>query len=96
MPRFNHCSVRIKSIVLVRKTRPGYGERLQFDWLAHARARACVGGLQDELSRWHQAAIFYALRLMLAPAIESLLLLDRLLFLRESTTKNPIADLVPT
>jgi hypothetical protein len=33
---------------------------------------------------------------MLAPAIESLLLLDRLLFLRESTTKNPIADLVPT
>lgn len=34
-----------------------------------------------ELTCWHRPAIFYALRLMMAPAIESLLLLDRLIFL---------------
>lgn len=38
---------------------------------------------QKELSQWHRPAIFYALRLMIAPAIENLLLLDRLLYLRE-------------
>jgi len=36
-----------------------------------------------QLSRWHLPALYYTLRLAMAPAIESLLLLDRLLFLRE-------------
>lgn len=35
------------------------------------------------LQKWHLAALYYTLRLAMAPAIESLLLLDRLLFLRE-------------
>jgi hypothetical protein len=39
--------------------------------------------LADALAAWHYPALYYALRLAMAPAIESLLLLDRLLFLRE-------------
>jgi hypothetical protein len=35
------------------------------------------------IQRWHLPAVYYALRLAVAPAIESILLLDRLLFLRQ-------------
>jgi len=38
---------------------------------------------RPQLLRWHLPALYYTLRLAMAPAIESLLLLDRLLFLRE-------------
>lgn len=36
------------------------------------------------LSRWDRVIKFYSLRLMLAPVVESILLLDRLIFLKES------------
>jgi hypothetical protein len=35
------------------------------------------------LSQWKQVVIFYTLRLLLAPVVETILLLDRLLYLQE-------------
>jgi len=35
------------------------------------------------LSRWQEVYKFYTIRLMLAPVIETVILLDRLLFLKE-------------
>jgi hypothetical protein len=35
------------------------------------------------LSQWKRVVIFYTLRLLLAPLVETILLLDRLLFLQE-------------
>ena len=35
------------------------------------------------LSEWSKVAVFFMLRLLLAPCVESVVLLDRLLFLRE-------------
>ena len=37
----------------------------------------------DLLGRWKDVIMFYCLRLLLGPVIETLLLLDRLLYLRE-------------
>nr|CAD7397776.1 unnamed protein product [Timema poppensis] len=39
---------------------------------------------ERNLSQWKQVVTFYSLRLILAPLVETVLLLDRLLFLRES------------
>jgi|LauGreDrversion2_3_1035106.scaffolds.fasta_scaffold478774_1 hypothetical protein len=44
--------------------------------------------------RWHLPAVYYALRLAVAPAIESILLLDRLLFLRQLPGVE--AEVIPT
>lgn len=38
----------------------------------------------DMLARWKEAIIFYSLRLLLGPVIESLVLLDRYLYLTEN------------
>lgn len=35
------------------------------------------------LSQWKRVVIFYTLRLLLAPLVETILLLDRLLYLQE-------------
>ena len=47
---------------------------------------------KPQLDLWHRTALFYGLRLSLAPAIESLLLLDRLLFLREAPGCHPLTN----
>jgi hypothetical protein len=72
------------------------------DWVDHELAALMQSDLDAvwsvQLRQWHRTALFYALRLALAPAIESLLLLDRLLFLREApgsiptrpATKSPV------
>ncbi|CAG2054259.1 unnamed protein product, partial [Timema podura] len=39
---------------------------------------------ERNLSQWKQVVTFYSLRLILAPLVETVLLLDRLLFLREA------------
>ncbi|XP_045611979.2 methyltransferase-like protein 25B isoform X1 [Procambarus clarkii] len=48
---------------------------------------------KHNLARWMQVVIFYSLRLLLAPVVESVVLLDRLLFLYE---KGVESILVPT
>lgn len=44
--------------------------------LTSGRVRSC-------LEQWQRVVIFYSLRLMLAPVIETVVQLDRLLYLRE-------------
>lgn len=39
--------------------------------------------MQMNLLQWKRVVIFYTLRLLLAPLVETILLLDRLLFLKE-------------
>jgi hypothetical protein len=39
--------------------------------------------MQMNLLQWKRVVIFYTLRLMLAPLVETILLLDRLLYLKE-------------
>lgn len=39
---------------------------------------------KSQLNQWLQVVAFYSLRLLLAPSIESVLLLDRMLFLHEA------------
>ena len=48
----------------------------------------CVCGseaarLEGLVAQWSRVAVFFTLRLVLAPCVESVLLLDRALFLRE-------------
>lgn len=43
----------------------------------------CSGRVEGMLSEWSKVAVFFMLRLLLAPCVESVVLLDRLLFLRE-------------
>ncbi|XP_064101767.1 methyltransferase-like protein 25B [Macrobrachium nipponense] len=38
---------------------------------------------KENLSRWMQVVVYYSLRLLLAPVVESIILLDRLIFLYE-------------
>lgn len=40
--------------------------------------------IDELLSRWKEVIMFYCLRLLLGPVIESLILLDRCLYLREN------------
>ncbi len=40
--------------------------------------------MEKFLANWHQIAVFYTLRLLIAPLIESAILLDRLLYLKEN------------
>ncbi|GAB0090253.1 protein RRNAD1 [Sergentomyia squamirostris] len=52
-------------------------------------------GEELELTKeWKKVAIFYTLRLMLAPLIESVLLYDRLLFLQETTGDCESSELI--
>jgi hypothetical protein len=39
---------------------------------------------KDQLSQWLRVVSFYSLRLLLAPSIESAILLDRMMFLHEN------------
>jgi hypothetical protein len=39
--------------------------------------------MQMNLLQWKRVVIFYTLRLLLAPLVETILLLDRLLYLKE-------------
>ena len=51
--------------------------------------------LQPLLDKWRQVVVYYVLRLLLAPLWEALILLDRLLFLRERghpSTLVPLFD----
>ncbi|XP_021920505.1 protein RRNAD1-like isoform X3 [Zootermopsis nevadensis] len=47
---------------------------------------------QLDLSQWKRVVIFYTLRLILAPVVETVLLLDRLLYLQELGIRS---DLIP-
>lgn len=47
----------------------------------------CGERLAALLCEWRAVAVFFMLRLVLAPCVESALLLDRLLFLREQGLK---------
>ncbi|KAK8726965.1 hypothetical protein OTU49_017481 [Cherax quadricarinatus] len=49
---------------------------------------------KHNLSRWMQVVIYYSLRLLLAPVVESVILLDRLIFLYETGAAESL--LVPT
>ncbi|XP_042203507.1 protein RRNAD1-like [Homarus americanus] len=53
----------------------------------------CSNQTKHNLSRWMQVVVYYSLRLLLAPVVESLVLLDRLLFLYEQGVES---ILVPT
>lgn len=48
--------------------------------------------IQSNLKRWRQVVIFYTCRLILAPLVETVILLDRLLYLHEH---NVICDISP-
>lgn len=49
--------------------------------------------IQSCLNQWKQVLIFYSLRLMIAPVVESLILLDRMLYLFESGYPSCIVPL---
>lgn len=46
------------------------------------------------LLQWKRVVIFYTLRLLLAPLVETILLLDRLLYLKEHG-KNSLRMMLP-
>lgn len=50
--------------------------------------------MQTNLLQWKRVVIFYTLRLLLAPLVETILLLDRLLYLKE-LGKNSLHMVLP-
>lgn len=47
----------------------------------------CSVNWQKDLNMWKHVVIFYTLRLILAPLVESIILMDRIIFLQERGTK---------
>jgi len=50
--------------------------------------------VQSRLEQWMQVVIYYSLRLLVAPTVESAILLDRLLFFEERGILKPLVTLV--
>ena len=49
--------------------------------------------LQPMLAQWWKVALFFLVRLVMAPCVESLILLDRAHFLKEKGTSCPVCTL---
>jgi hypothetical protein len=47
--------------------------------------------IDELLMQWKKVVVFYSLRLLFAPLVESIILLDRLLYLKESGSNGKIA-----
>ncbi|XP_064620857.1 methyltransferase-like protein 25B isoform X2 [Lineus longissimus] len=93
-PTINHAAIKLTIKKAQQMTFESYASlALEKLGLEHTMTQAQLDRAAGRVASWKDVVIMYVLRLMLAPVVESLILLDRMIYLSEQGIKSQLVPI---